>query len=88
MTTITREADALAQPGQVSHSLLFYVNGRRVVIERPDPTTLLVDWLRGGGTGLTGTKLSCGEGGCGACTVMLSRWDPHRKRVSESAVNS
>ncbi|HYM04789.1 MAG TPA: 2Fe-2S iron-sulfur cluster-binding protein, partial [Stellaceae bacterium] len=35
-----------------------------------DPDALLVDVLRGG-LALTGTKLVCGSGVCGACTVLL-----------------
>lgn len=45
------------------------VNGRERTVEaRPDAT--LVEALRDG-LGLTGTKIGCGHGECGACTVLL-----------------
>jgi carbon-monoxide dehydrogenase medium subunit len=45
------------------------VNGQRVVIHGANGKTLL-DALRED-VGLTGTKEGCGEGECGACTVLL-----------------
>uniref|UniRef100_A0A8C4R0T6 Aldehyde oxidase 5 n=1 Tax=Eptatretus burgeri TaxID=7764 RepID=A0A8C4R0T6_EPTBU len=38
--------------------------------------------------GLTGAKLACGEGGCGACTVMVSTCDPGSQHIRHYAVNS
>lgn len=66
----------------------FFVNGREWRIDRPDPRTLLVDWLRSPAVGLTGTKIGCGQGGCGLCTVMLSRWDPGTGKVIHESINS
>ena len=57
-----------------SNQLVFWLNGVRVEISNPDPGIKLTDYLRQ--VGLTGTKVSCGQGGCGACTVMLSQKRP------------
>ncbi|MHC5003881.1 MAG: (2Fe-2S)-binding protein [Planctomycetota bacterium] len=45
------------------------VNGRREVVET-DPDRSLLDVLRED-LGLLGTKYGCGEGMCGACTVLI-----------------
>lgn len=45
------------------------INGRRYPVQS-DPETPLLSVLRDE-LGLTGTKYGCGEGQCGACTVLL-----------------
>ena len=48
----------------------FVVNGRECVVEA-HPMTRLLDVLRGQ-LHLTGTKEGCGEGECGACSVLVN----------------
>jgi len=69
-----------------NNSITFYVNGQlKKVSSTMDPRTTLLCYLRDH-IGLTGTKLGCGEGGCGACTVMLSHYDGSNVRhVSANA---
>ena len=53
----------------------FHLNGKLVTIKDPEPDLLLIDYLRSPGIAFAGSKKPCGQGGCGGCTVILSRWN-------------
>uniref|UniRef100_A0A161ZQ71 indole-3-acetaldehyde oxidase n=1 Tax=Daucus carota subsp. sativus TaxID=79200 RepID=A0A161ZQ71_DAUCS len=66
--------------------VVFAVNGKRYEVS-VHPSTTLLDFLRSS-TPFKGVKLSCGEGGCGACVVLLSNYDPLLKKVKSYTVSS
>ncbi|PIA54130.1 hypothetical protein AQUCO_00900595v1 [Aquilegia coerulea] len=67
--------------------LVFAINGERFELSKIHPSTSLLEFIRTQ-TRYKGTKLSCGEGGCGACVVLLSKYDPVLKQVEDFSVSS
>ncbi len=68
-------------------SISFTLNGEGVQVEGARVQTRLVSWLREQ-PGFTGTKLMCGEGGCGCCVVAAMRVDPVTEKETTIAINS
>ncbi|XP_023282834.1 aldehyde oxidase [Seriola lalandi dorsalis] len=68
-------------------ALCFFVNGKKVTENHADPETMLLSFLREK-LRLTGTKYGCGGGGCGACTVMVSRYQPASKTIIHYSANA
>ncbi len=66
--------------------LIFYLNGKKTILEDFDPLQPLADYLTAHRH--RGTKIACAEGGCGACTVMISHWDHAKQKVEHRAVVS
>ncbi|XP_076806780.1 uncharacterized protein LOC143450217 isoform X1 [Clavelina lepadiformis] len=56
----------------MKNGISFYVNNEKFAVEYPDIGISFNSWLRSQ-PGLTGTKITCGEGGCGSCVVALQR---------------
>jgi len=65
--------------------VLLYINGQRIIVRGDDVFTPLSTFLRYRQS-LTGTKVVCAEGDCGACTVLIGR--PNAGKIEFRAVNS
>ncbi|XP_046388160.1 xanthine dehydrogenase-like [Ischnura elegans] len=70
-----------------SQEIVFFVNGEKVADPNVDPEWTLLYYLRKK-LYLSGTKLGCAEGGCGACTVMISRYDHEAQKVVHLSANA
>ena len=66
----------------------FFLNGKAVTVDCPSPDLMLIDYLRAPDVSLAGPKKGCGQGGCGACTVILSEWNTHTNKPEHRAINS
>jgi aerobic-type carbon monoxide dehydrogenase small subunit (CoxS/CutS family) len=53
----------------MQRSISFTLNGQRATVKADDERMLL--WVLRSDLGLTGTKVGCGEGLCGACTAIV-----------------
>jgi len=62
------------------------INGKRVSVNYPPDTPLL--YVLRDELGMTGTKYGCGEGMCGACTVLIAGTARRSCQIPVSAVVS
>ncbi|KAF2806742.1 uncharacterized protein BDZ99DRAFT_421912 [Mytilinidion resinicola] len=86
--TAAESLTPLIESTYTSPDLNFYLNGKKVILSNPNPHWTLLDYIRAQKS-LKGTKLGCGEGGCGACTVVLQvKESQDQRKIIHLAVNA
>merc|ERR1711862_178287 len=70
-----------------SDSVSLSINGKTYTESDVSPELSLCDYIRKTAF-LTGTKKSCAEGGCGACTVLHTDFDETKQQQVSVSVNS
>ena len=81
---LIQKSTSILQPTMPSfgrNRVEFELNGESISVENPDPIASLGEFLRDD-RGLLGLKLSCKQGGCGSCTVLLSDFEPTENKTS------
>jgi len=68
--------------------IVFFLDGLKTTLENVSPEMKLIEYLHLPEVGKRGTKASCGQGGCGACTVMMTSYDASQERIINRAINS
>ncbi|CAM0876727.1 unnamed protein product [Alopecurus aequalis] len=82
MGSLGKDASAVA-----GSTVVLAVNGVRREAAGVHPSMTLLEFLRTR-TPVRGPKLGCGEGGCGACVVLISKYDPATDEVTEFSASS
>jgi xanthine dehydrogenase/oxidase len=87
---LSRAFAPFSRSASLSNAIEFVLNGTKTILRDGefDPHAPLISYLRSTPVGLTGPKRGCDEGGCGACTVILSFADPNTGRVRHRPINA
>ncbi|RXG70722.1 Xanthine dehydrogenase, partial [Armadillidium vulgare] len=67
--------------------LYIYIYILQIIEQHADPSMSLLTYLREK-IRLCGTKSGCNEGGCGSCTVMVSKFDHKKEKIKHYSVNA
>ena len=71
---------------KTNNEISFYVNNDLKKLSKIDPRRSLLEYLRE--NEYYGSKYVCGEGGCGACTVVIAEYDTHKNMIKYRTANA